>query len=62
MAHEDPALTASHAADQSIHRPTVTILDALALACLVAAGAALLVMAAGWLFSADGQIGDIERD
>ena len=62
MAHEDPALTASHGADQAIHRATVTILDALVLACFLAAGAALLVMTAGWLFSADGEIGEVERD
>jgi hypothetical protein len=62
MAHEDPALTASHGVDQAIHRATVTILDALVLACFLAAGAALLVMTAGWLFSADGEIGEVERD
>ena len=62
MAHEDPALTASDGADQAIHRATVTVLDALVLACLLAAGAALLVMTAGWLFSADGEIGEVERD
>ena len=62
MAHEDPALTVSHGADQAIHRATVTIIDALVLACLLAAGAALLVMTAGWLFSADGEIGEVERD
>jgi hypothetical protein len=59
MAHEDPAPTAAHGADQAIQRDTVTILDALALACLLAAGAALLVMTAGWLFSADGEIGEV---
>ncbi len=62
MAHEDPALTAARGTDQAIHRATVAILDALVLACLLAAGAALLVMSAGWLFSADGEIGEVERD
>jgi hypothetical protein len=62
MAHEDPALTASHDAERAIRRATGTILDALSLACLVAAATALLVMTAGWLFSADGAIGEVERD
>ena len=62
MAHEDPAPTAAHGADRAIQRDTGIILDALALACLLAAGAALLVMTAGWLFSADGEIGEVERD
>jgi hypothetical protein len=67
MAHEDPAPTAAHGADQATQRDTVTILVALALACLLAAGAALLVTTAGWLFSAcrgrsDGEIGEVERD